>query len=142
MYTVAQKREEQRPWFLQVGIDGHALLARLYEENTAQWLQQIPAWLTDTNQQSHCSERFIENAKQYKPGILNGIGVARHGFEMPSLAPHQFIVVWQAETKTSISVAEQIESLVSHLTQDTRQEVLDFTRFIYERRQNSSIEPI
>lgn len=38
-----QKREEQRQWFLQVGIDGHALLARLYEENTAQWLQQIPA---------------------------------------------------------------------------------------------------
>ena len=61
-----QKREEQRPWFLQVGIDGHALLARLYEENTAQWLQQIPAWLTDTNQQSHCSERFIENASRLR----------------------------------------------------------------------------
>ncbi|MCY7285796.1 MAG: DUF4926 domain-containing protein [Cyanobacteria bacterium CAN_BIN43] len=56
-----------------------------------------------------------------------------------TLAPHQFIVVWQAETKTSVSVAEQIESLVSRLTQDTRQEVLDFARFIYERRQNSSI---
>ncbi len=52
-----------------------------------------------------------------------------------TLAPHQFIVVWQAETKTSVSVAEQIESLVARLTEDTRQEVLDFARFIYERRQ-------
>ena len=37
-----QKGEEQRQWLLQVGIDGHVLLAHLYEENTPQWLRQIP----------------------------------------------------------------------------------------------------
>jgi len=38
-----QKREEQKQWFLQVGNDGHVLLEQLYEENTPQWLRQIPA---------------------------------------------------------------------------------------------------
>jgi hypothetical protein len=46
----------------------------------------------------------------------------------------KFIVVWKAATKDWVSAAEQIESLVSRLTDDTRQEVLDFTRFLYERR--------
>lgn len=53
---------------------------------------------------------------------------------MMVLNPFQFIVVWKAETKTWVSVAEQIEALVSRLTDDTRQEVLDFARFLYERR--------
>lgn len=38
-----QKREEQQQWFLQVGIDGHGLLAQLYGEKTPPWLRQIPA---------------------------------------------------------------------------------------------------
>lgn len=38
-----QKREEQKQWFLQVGIDGHILLAQLYGEKTPPWLRQIPA---------------------------------------------------------------------------------------------------
>jgi hypothetical protein len=82
-------------------------------------------------------ECFSDQAYEVEFTNLDGETLA-----LITLAPHQFIVVWQAETKTSVSVAEQIESLVSRLTQDTRQEVLDFTRFIYERRQNSSIEPI
>ena len=48
------------------------------------------SWLTDTSQQSHCSERFIENPRKYKPEILNGIDVAHLGFEMPSLAPDRY----------------------------------------------------
>jgi transposase len=38
-----QKREDQKQWLQQVGIDGHVLLAQIYEENTPHWLQQIPA---------------------------------------------------------------------------------------------------
>lgn len=53
---------------------------------------------------------------------------------MAALSPSQFIVVWKAETKTWVSVAEQIEAMVARLTDDTRQEVLDFARFLYERR--------
>ncbi|QYO68066.1 DUF4926 domain-containing protein [Leptolyngbya sp. 7M] len=52
---------------------------------------------------------------------------------MVALAPSQFIVVWKAETKTWVSVAEQIEAMVARLTDDTRQEVLDFAHFLYER---------
>jgi hypothetical protein len=55
-----------------------------------------------------------------------------------ALAPSQLIVVWRAETKTWVSVAEQIEALVARLTDDTRQEVLDFARFLYERRLSAS----
>jgi hypothetical protein len=53
---------------------------------------------------------------------------------MMALDPSQFIVVWQAETKAWVSATEQIAALVSRLADDTRQEVLDFTRFLYERR--------
>lgn len=53
---------------------------------------------------------------------------------MMVLNPSQFIVVWKAETKIWVSVAEQIEALVSRLMDDTRQEVLDFARFLYKRR--------
>jgi hypothetical protein len=53
---------------------------------------------------------------------------------MMALDASKFIVVWKAETKAWVSAAEQIEALVSRLTDDTRQEVLDFTRFLYERR--------
>jgi hypothetical protein len=53
---------------------------------------------------------------------------------MMALDASKFIVVWKAETKAWVSAAEQIEVLVSRLTDDTRQEVLDFTRFLYERR--------
>lgn len=55
-----------------------------------------------------------------------------------TLPSQQFIVIWQSKTKTWVSVAEQIESLVARLTEDTRREVLDFARFIYERRQIAS----
>jgi triphosphoribosyl-dephospho-CoA synthetase len=51
-----------------------------------------------------------------------------------ALDPSQFIVVWKANTTTWVSAAEQIASLVARLTDETRQEVLDFTRFLYERR--------
>jgi hypothetical protein len=50
------------------------------------------------------------------------------------LSLYQFIVVWKAETKTWVSVAEQIEVMVARLTDTTRQEVLDFARSLYERR--------
>jgi transposase len=38
-----EKREDQSQWMLQVGMDGHILLAQLYGEDTPEWLQRIPA---------------------------------------------------------------------------------------------------
>jgi hypothetical protein len=53
---------------------------------------------------------------------------------LAALSLHEFIVVWKVETKTWIPVAEQIEAMVARLTDNTQQEVLDFARFLYERR--------
>ena len=50
-----------------------------------------------------------------------------------TLQLHQFVVVWRTETRTWVSVAEQIEALVERLTDDTQREVLNFTRLLYGR---------
>lgn len=38
-----QNTSEKEQWVLQVGIDGHELLAQIYSLNTLEWLRQIPA---------------------------------------------------------------------------------------------------
>lgn len=50
------------------------------------------------------------------------------------LAKDQFIVVWRTQTRTWLPVAEQIASLINHLPEEARLEVLDFTRFLHEQR--------
>jgi hypothetical protein len=52
-----------------------------------------------------------------------------------ALSAEQFIVVWQAKTQRWLPMAEQVEALVSHLPEEAGREVLDFARFLYERRQ-------
>ena len=56
------------------------------------------------------------------------------------LSADQFIVVWRAETRTWLPIAEQIAALVAHLPEDVGREVLDFARFLYERRQQQRAE--
>jgi hypothetical protein len=51
-----------------------------------------------------------------------------------TLFADQFIVVWRAETKTWVTIAEKIEALVAGLPEDIREEVFDFARFIYSRK--------
>jgi hypothetical protein len=50
------------------------------------------------------------------------------------LSSEQFLVIWRAQTRTWLPVAEQVASLMSHLPQDAKQEVLDFARFLHARR--------
>lgn len=38
-----QNTAEKEQWVLQVGMDGHELLAKIYSPNTPEWLRQIPA---------------------------------------------------------------------------------------------------
>ncbi len=56
------------------------------------------------------------------------------------LSIDQFIVVWQAETRTWLSMADQIGALIAHLPEDAGQEVLDFARFLHARRQRQQAE--
>ena len=51
------------------------------------------------------------------------------------LAAEQFLVVWQAETQSWLPLAEHIAALVTHLPEEAGREVLDFARFLHERRQ-------
>jgi hypothetical protein len=56
-----------------------------------------------------------------------------------ALRPEQFIVVWRAKTKKWVPIAERITALMSHLPEETAQEVLDFARFLHARRQRSMV---
>jgi hypothetical protein len=51
------------------------------------------------------------------------------------LSAEQFIVVWQAKTKRWVPLAGHVAALVSHMPEEAGREVLDFARFLYERRQ-------
>lgn len=52
-----------------------------------------------------------------------------------ALSAEQFIIVWQATTRTWQPIAEQIASVVARLPEDARQEVLEFAQFVHARRQ-------
>jgi hypothetical protein len=54
-----------------------------------------------------------------------------------ALHPHQFIVVWRASTGAPVPVAEQLAALMEALPEHAGQEVLDFARFLQERRQHT-----
>jgi len=58
------------------------------------------------------------------------------------LSPQQFIVVWQARTRTWLPIAEQVAALVARLPEGAEQEVLDFARFRHARRQPSLAKPL
>ncbi|MFC1976389.1 DUF4926 domain-containing protein [Chloroflexota bacterium] len=51
-----------------------------------------------------------------------------------TLSSQQFIVVWQMTTKQWVSVAEQVAQVVALLPQQAGSEVLDFARFLSQRR--------
>ena len=51
------------------------------------------------------------------------------------LSAEQFIVVWQAETRRWLPIAEHVAALVSHMPEEAGREVLDFARSLYECRQ-------
>ena len=47
-----------------------------------------------------------------------------------ALRPEQFIVVWRAETRQWVPMAEQAAALVANLPTEAGREVLDFARFL------------
>ncbi len=54
-----------------------------------------------------------------------------------TLHPDQFIVIWRAKARAWVPISEQITALVARLPEDVRQEVLDFARFLYMRKQRA-----
>jgi Domain of unknown function (DUF4926) len=51
------------------------------------------------------------------------------------LSTEQFIVVWQAKTQRWLPLAAHVAALVARLPEAEGREVLDFARFLHERKQ-------
>lgn len=49
------------------------------------------------------------------------------------LDTEQFIVVWQNETKQWLATADQIKWMSARLSEDQREELLNFARFLYQK---------
>lgn len=52
-----------------------------------------------------------------------------------TLSPDHFIVIWRAETKEWVPIAERVAAVMGNLPEEAEQEVLDFARFLHVRRQ-------
>ena len=50
-----------------------------------------------------------------------------------SLSSNQFIVVWKAKTESWLSVSEQIVDAIGNLSEERKQDVLNFTRALYKK---------
>ena len=48
-----------------------------------------------------------------------------------TLSPEQFLVVWQAQTNSWLSISERLSAVVDQLSDDRQQEVLNFARSLY-----------
>lgn len=54
----------------------------------------------------------------------------------------QFIVVWQAETKQELPLADQVAQLIETLPPQAAIEVLDFARFLTTRQTSEDASPL
>lgn len=62
--------------------------------------------------------------------------------ELIALRSDHFIVVWQSETGAWLPISEQVATLVADLPEDVGKEVLDFARFLRQRRQQERSESL
>jgi len=60
--------------------------------------------------------------------------------DLLALRPDQFIVVWQAKTRTWLPISERVATLVTYLPEEAGREVLDFARFLRLRRPQQQAE--
>ncbi|WP_107667704.1 DUF4926 domain-containing protein [Cyanothece sp. BG0011] len=51
---------------------------------------------------------------------------------LSTLSEKEFIVVWQAKTKTWLSVSERLNAVINNLSENKQQELLNFARFLHQ----------
>lgn len=68
----------------------------------------------------------------YEVEFINADGETLASFAIPGA---NFLVVWRSATQAWVPITEQLEILAARLSADTQQEVLDFARFVYSRKQ-------
>jgi hypothetical protein len=92
-------------------------------------LVDLPAYTLRSGARGAIVHCYADGAYEVEFANADGETVA-----LCPLAKDQFIVVWRAQTRTWLPVAEQIASLITHLPEEARLEVLDFTRVLHEQR--------
>jgi len=51
------------------------------------------------------------------------------------LSPQQFLVVWQAKTKSWVPLSEQVATLVTRLPERAEREIFNFARYLFLQEQ-------
>jgi hypothetical protein len=51
---------------------------------------------------------------------------------LTTLSSRQFIVVWKADTKSWLPVTERLTAVIERLSEDKRQQLFDFARFLHQ----------
>jgi len=59
-----------------------------------------------------------------------------------ALRADQFIVIWRSNTRAPVSVTEQVMALMEKLPESAEREVLDFARFLHERRRRAHLQQL
>ena len=70
------------------------------------------------------------NDKTYEVEFTNEEGET---LALCTLSFEQFIVIWKAKTKSWLPVSEQITAVINYLSEERKQEVLDFARSLRAR---------
>jgi transposase len=76
-----ESKEEQAVYLQQVGMDGHRLLAAIYEDESARWLAAIPA--VEVLRQVWLQQYGVENGKVYWRSEKEGIPPATRFISSP-----------------------------------------------------------
>jgi hypothetical protein len=74
-------------------------------------------------------ERYDEN--HYEVEFSNQSGETN---ALCTLSPEQFVVVWRSQTKHWLPLSEKVTAVVSHLSEERQQQVLEFAHSLNQRR--------
>ena len=86
-------------------------------------LVDLPANNLQTGVRGTIVERYGDDAYEVEFSDSNGETLA-----LCTLSPKQFIIVWQAETKSWLSLSDQITDVVKNLDAARQKEVFKFAR--------------
>lgn len=68
------------------------------------------------------------SAGEYEVEFANEEG---ESLALCTLSSEEFIIVWKASTKSWVSVSERLGAVLSRLSEERQQEVLEFARSVY-----------
>lgn len=92
-------------------------------------LVHLPEFELVPGTQGAIVERYSEN--HYEVEFSDKTGETK---ALCMLSPEQFVVVWRSQTKNWLPLSEKVTAVVSHLSEERQQQVLEFTHSLNQRR--------